>query len=80
MRIFIPTLSLALVIGAAGFALEMSDMDANADGVLSAEEFASGYTDVDPAVFAAIDANADGVIDPAEYKTATEAGGVLNEG
>ncbi len=61
-------------------AAEMSDMDANADGVLSVEEFAAGHAGVDPAVFAAIDVNEDGLIDPAEYAEATSEGGVLAEG
>ncbi len=58
-------------------AKEMSEMDVNADGVLSVEEFAAGHSDVDPAIFAAIDANEDGLIDPAEYAAATDEGGVL---
>lgn len=77
MRNFIITLPVALVLGTAGFAGEMSSMDQNADGVLSVEEFAAGYTNADPAVFVAVDTNEDGVIDPDEFKTATEDGGVL---
>ena len=76
------TLTLAAVFAAASVATaaEMSEMDANADGVLSVEEFVAGHADTDPALFAAIDANEDGVIDPAEYATATDAGGVLADG
>ncbi|MDB4558620.1 hypothetical protein N9Z87_00080 [Amylibacter sp.] len=72
-------LTLAAVAATASFATakEMSEMDVNADGVLSVEEFAAGHSEVDPAVFAAIDANEDGLIDPAEYAAATDEGGVL---
>ena len=60
-------------------AKEMSEIDVNADGVLSVEEFAAGHSEVDPALFAAIDVNEDGLIDPAEYEAATAEGGVLAE-
>jgi hypothetical protein len=75
-------LTLAAVAATASFATakEMSEMDVNADGVLSVEEFAAGHSDVDPAVFATIDGNEDGLIDPAEYEAATAEGGVLAEG
>ena len=59
---------------------EMSDMDTNADGVLSVEEFATGHADVDPAVFTEIDANEDGLIDPVEYAAAKAEGGPLADG
>jgi len=78
MRIFIPTLTLALAVATTGFSAEMSEMDANADGVLSVEEFAAGFTNADPGVFVAVDTNEDGMIDPAEYEAATKEGGVLN--
>lgn len=73
------TLTFAAILATASFAhaAEMSEMDTNADGVLSVEEFTAGHAEVDPAVFTEIDANEDGLIDPAEYATATADGGVL---
>ncbi len=79
MRVFIPTLALALAASTSAFSAEMTELDTNEDGVLSVEEFVVGHAETDPAVFAAIDANEDGLIDPDEYKTATMAGGVLSE-
>lgn len=80
MRNMILTLTALAATTTFATAKEMSEMDVNADGVLSVEEFAAGHSDVDPAMFSAIDANEDGLIDPAEYEAATSEGGVLAEG
>lgn len=72
--------ALAMSLTGAAFAAEMSDHDTNADGVLSVEEFASAFPDIDPATFAAVDTNEDGMIDPSEYAAATAEDGPLATG
>ncbi|MEM6619266.1 MAG: hypothetical protein AAF761_03155 [Pseudomonadota bacterium] len=72
------TILATLALATPSVAAEMSDYDANADGVLSVEEFAAAFADKDPAVFGVVDTNEDGMIDPAEYAAATEAGGPLS--
>ena len=67
----------ALAFATAATATEMSDHDANADGVLSVEEFAAAFEDLDPAIFTVVDKNEDGMIDPAEYAAATAEDGPL---
>jgi len=61
----------------AAFAADMTAADADGDGMISVEEFASAYPDVEPAVFVAVDVNADGMIDAEEFETATGEGGLL---
>lgn len=67
----------ALTLATAAGAAEMSDHDANADGVLSPKEFAAAFEDLDPAIFTVVDRNEDGMIDPAEYAAATAEDGPL---
>lgn len=80
MRMMIATLAATFAAASIASAAEMSDHDANADGVLSVEEFAAAFPDTDPAIFTAVDANEDGMIDPAEYAAANEEGGPLAQG
>ena len=69
---------LAVVAGAgSAYAADMLAADTNGDGMISADEFAAAYPDVDPATFVAVDVNADGMIDAAEFETATGEGGLL---
>lgn len=70
--------ALAFVVGAgAAHAADMTAVDADGDGMISADEFAAAYPDMDPATFVAVDVNADGMIDAAEFETATGDGGLL---
>jgi hypothetical protein len=61
----------------AAYAADMTAADTDADGMISADEFAAAYPDVDPATFLAVDVNADGMIDASEFETATGEGGLL---
>ena len=76
MRI-LATLAATLALSGAAYAADMTEMDADGDGMLSAEEFAAAYPDAAPELFAAVDLNADGMIDADEFTAATESGGVL---
>ncbi len=70
--------ALAFVASAgAAYAADMTAADADGDGMISADEFAAAYPDMDPATFVAVDVNADGMIDAAEFETATGDGGLL---
>lgn len=73
------TMTFAAILATASLAQagDMAELDTNADGALSVEEFTAGHEGVDPAVFTEIDTNEDGSIDPAEYEAATAEDGVL---
>ena len=80
MRILVSVFTLAAVAATTGLAAEMSDLDSDENGVLSVEEFTAAFPDADPSIFVSVDVNEDGVIDPAEFLTATSAGGALTSG
>lgn len=64
------------IIGLAGAASAASfaDIDANADGSVSADEFAAAYPDAGQDVWTAADANGDGMLSEQEHTAAIEAG------
>jgi hypothetical protein len=66
------TFVLALALPVAAFA--QNSMDTDADGLVSADEFAAAYPDASPEAFAQIDINADGALDDTEIAAAREAG------
>ena len=70
------TLFAAGVIGLAGaaHAASFTDIDANADGAISQEEFAAAYPDAGDDAWTAADADADGTLTEAELAAAVEAG------
>jgi hypothetical protein len=70
MTVIAGTLSLAGVAGAAPFA----EVDANGDGAVSQEEFASAYPDAGEEAWTQIDANADGQVTEDEHQAAVAAG------
>lgn len=73
------TMALAAILATTSLAhaADLADLDTDADGVLSMEEFVAGHESVDAEVFADIDTNEDGMIDPSEYEIATAEDGVL---
>ena len=66
------TFILALTLPVAGFA--QGSMDADADGQVSAEEFAAALPDAPTGTFEQIDVNADGALDGEEIAAAQETG------
>jgi len=66
-----------LATSMSAYAADMTAVDADGDGMISADEFAAAYPDADPALFVAVDANADGMIDAGEFETASGEGGLL---
>lgn len=68
--------SLALVFGTATLAqaAAFGDVDLNADGLITPDEFVSAYPDLSSDVWNAADADGDGVISPDEHATATDEG------
>ncbi|PLS20098.1 calcium-binding protein [Neptunicoccus cionae] len=73
------TMTLAAILATASLAqaADLAELDTDADGVLSMEEFVAGHAEVDAEIFADIDTNEDGMIDPSEYEAATAEDGVL---
>lgn len=73
------TMTLAAILATAPLAqaADLVELDTDADGVLSMEEFVAGHAEVDAEIFADIDTNEDGMIDPSEYEAATAEDGVL---
>ncbi|MCL5777554.1 EF-hand domain-containing protein [Limibaculum sp. FT325] len=74
--------ALAAGIGAiAGVALAASfgDIDTDADGMITQEEFAAAFPDAGAEIWTATDVNADGVVTEDELAAAVESG-VLPEG
>lgn len=63
-------LGLAGVAAAASF----SEVDANGDGALSQDEFASAYPEAGEDIWIQIDANADGQVTEDEHQAAVDAG------
>lgn len=72
LRTLAATAAFGLFAGSAFAAF--SDMDANGDGALSVDEFATAFPDASTDAFAAIDVNADGGVTEEEYVAAVEAG------
>jgi len=64
------------VIGLTGaaYAASFADIDSNADGSVSADEFAAAYPDAGQDAWTAADANADGMLSQEEHTAAVEAG------
>ena len=77
MRSLVITAALALLVGQTAQAADISTVDQNGDGVLSTEEFAAGFPDAAPDLFAAVDLDGNGLIDADEFTAATTAGGIL---
>lgn len=75
MRIsaMIPATLAALMLGGTAFAA-FSDVDADQDGYLSAEEFVAAFPDATEDMFQAADADADGMISEEEHIAAVDAG------
>ncbi len=63
----------AIALSGAAFAA-FTDVDADGDGVLSADEFVSGFPDATEEIFTATDLNADGAISEEEHAAAVDAG------
>jgi len=51
-----------------------TDIDANADGVLTIDEVQSAFPEITPETFSAMDVNADGALDSDEVVAAQAAG------
>ncbi|SLN20524.1 hypothetical protein PEL8287_00850 [Roseovarius litorisediminis] len=66
------TFALALTLPAA--ALASDSMDADADGMVTADEFAAAHPDAPSGTFEQIDVNADGALADDEIAAAREAG------
>lgn len=63
-------IGVASAAGAASFA----DVDANADGAITQEEFAAAYPDAGSDAWTAADANGDGALSEEEHVAAVESG------
>lgn len=70
------TLIASGIIGLAGaaYAASFADIDSNADGSVSADEFAAAYPDAGQDAWTAADANGDGMLSQEEHTAAVEAG------
>lgn len=66
------TFAIALTLPAAALASEA--MDADGDGAVSAEEFATAHPEASEGTFEQIDSNADGALTEDEISAAREAG------
>ncbi len=66
------TFAIALTLPAAALATEA--MDADADGLVTAEEFAAAHPEAADGMFEQIDVNADGALAADEIDAAREAG------
>ncbi|MHA3914465.1 EF-hand domain-containing protein [Halovulum sp. GXIMD14793] len=69
----IPAVLTVLMLGGAAWAA-FSDVDADQDGYLSAEEFVAAFPNATEDTFQAADTNADGMISEAEHVAAVDAG------
>lgn len=63
-----------LAIGGVAFAADFAEIDANADGAITPEEFAAAYPDAGEEVWTATDANGDGSVTEEELQAAMESG------
>lgn len=80
MKTFAATLATLSILATTSFAASMADFDTDADGMLSPEEFATAFADLDSSVFVEVDANADGMIDEEEFQAASTEDGPLVAG
>ena len=64
----------AVFLGLSLPALAMTEMDSNADGLLTVDEVQAVYPDVTAEGFTAMDVNADGALDSDEVAAAQAAG------
>ncbi len=71
---------IAMVPASATLAATLADLDADANGTLSAEELQAGYPSLTAEGFTAIDANGDGAVDDAEFTAAVDAGTLVSGG
>ncbi|QHQ34143.1 EF-hand domain-containing protein [Algicella marina] len=69
----IAVLAGTLAMGGAAFA-EFADVDADGDGLLSAEEFVAAFPDATEATYLAADTDADGMVSEEEHGAAVDAG------
>ena len=60
------------VSGTAFAAAEVTEVDANGDGFVTAEEAAVGAPEITPEAFQSADANGDGALSAEEYAVATQ--------
>ncbi len=71
------TFAISLTLPAA--ALAGDAMDADGDGLVSAEEFTTAHPEAAEGTFEQVDTNADGALDEAEISAAKDAGVLISD-
>lgn len=74
MTKFIATVIGMGALATAAFAADVTEIDTNGDGVMSADEVMAVFPDVTPEQFDQADANGDGALDDAEMSQAQQNG------
>lgn len=72
--LWIPLIAGMLGVAGAAHAASFGEVDENADGIVSQDEFAAAYPEAGQDLWVQIDANADGQVTEDEFQAAVDGG------